>query len=75
MKGIPDGKRTADGVLKGLGATVVGDFQKTIAGVTEPGLAETTKAARRGRGNASTKPLLDTRYMFNTMTFEIEGGK
>lgn len=73
---VTSGKLSEQGMGDLIGAMVVGDVQRTISKITEPELAESTKAARRRRGNSSIKPLLDQRIMFNTMTYNtLKKGK
>lgn len=66
------GKMTADQLENFLGATIVGDIQKTISAMTTPELAESTKYARKHRSdspNTSEKVLVDRRIAFNTLTY------
>lgn len=58
--------------LTGLGAVVQGDIQEKIASITTPPLLPDTLAARKRRGNNSEKPLVDTRYLFNTLTYVVD---
>ena len=73
-------------VLELLGSNAVGDIKRTISKIYYPALAERTVLARiernkrlsskKGRlseknlGNV-TKPLIDTKTMFNTITHEV----
>jgi len=70
---VLQGKMTTDQLAEGLGMMAVGDIQRTISQITDPPLSERTLADRRARGNSNTKPLVDTRVAFNTLTFTIEG--
>lgn len=69
-------KRATDGgmALEALGAVVAGDFREAIINVNEPPLAPATLHARRRRGNASTKPLSDTRVLMQTLTHHVSRG-
>lgn len=60
-----------------VGSAAVGDIQKAIAALVAPPLKKATLAARRNRPspNNNPKPLVDTRYMYNTLTYVSEGGK
>ena len=72
VRGIPSGKRTAFDCMELLGLQAAGDVRATIAGITAPPLAPPTLAARRSRGNGSTKPLVDTRVLLPTLTHVTE---
>lgn len=50
-------------VLDSVGLAMAGDIVQAIADVQNPALSDRTLAARRSRGNGSTKPLNDTGYM------------
>lgn len=67
------GKMEPTQLAEALGMQAVGDIQKTISQITDPPLSSSTIAARRKRGNSNTKPLVDTRVAFNTLTFTVEG--
>lgn len=58
-----------------LGGLASGDMQKAISQLRSPPLAEATLYARQHRHapppNSSTKPLVDTRVMMQTLTFEV----
>ena len=80
------GKMTIEEVLSLIGSDAVGDIKKTITQIYSPALEESTVLARiarnaglskrKGRltekaiGNV-TKPLIDTKHMLNTLTFEL----
>lgn len=70
-RGIAQGKRTSADVFELLGAQAAGDVRAKIASITEPELKKSTLAARRQRGNSSTKPLVDERIMINTLTHQV----
>lgn len=72
VRGIPKGTRTAYQCMEVLGLQAEGDIRKSIAQLTAPALAASTIAGRKGRGNGSTKPLVDTRYLINTLTSVTE---
>lgn len=57
------GKTTAFDVLNAVGFQAANDMKAKIATIYTPPLAESTLAARRRRGNTSTKPLNDTGTM------------
>lgn len=50
-------------VLDSVGLAMAGDIKQAIADVKTPPLSAGTLAARRKRGNGSSKPLNDTGYM------------
>ncbi|NIG77849.1 hypothetical protein F3J34_30245 [Klebsiella sp. Ap-873] len=60
-----------DQVLEVVGAQIKGDVQESIATLMEPALLESTIAARRARGNDSTKPLVDTKTMIGDVNYEV----
>lgn len=60
-------------VLEVMGGQIAGDMREAISELTSPGLAKPTIKARQRRGNGSTKPLVDTRYMINTLTHIVRG--
>lgn len=66
------GALTAEGALEMLGLQAEGDVRKTISQITEPQLGKRTLKARKRRSNASEKPLVDTRYMINTLTSVVD---
>lgn len=59
---------SGEAVLEVMGGVIAGDFREAISEVQSPPLAKATLAARKRRGNGSTKPLVDTRIMINTLT-------
>lgn len=60
-------------VLEIMGGKIAGDMREAISELTSPGLAESTIKARQRKGNGSTKPLVDTRVMINTLTHIVRG--
>lgn len=60
-----------DQVLEVVGAQIQGDVQESIATLMEPALKDATIAARRSRGNHSTKPLVDTKVMIGDVSYEV----
>lgn len=73
-KAVIDGKMPADGALQGLAQKAEGDIRRAISKVSTPPLSERTIAARARRhskGKASTKPLVDTGILLNTLTSQV----
>lgn len=66
------GTQTVDQGLNQLGMVVVGDIKKNITELMTPELKDPTLAARRRRGNTSTKPLVDTGFMLQEVTHVVE---
>ena len=62
---------SGEAVLEVMGGVIAGDFREAISEVQSPPLAKATLAARKRRGNGSTKPLVDTRIMMNTLTHVV----
>lgn len=64
-------------VMEGLTSYMAGQWRKTIATITTPPLAdETVEARKRARANKKKlgnldKPLVDTRYMIDTLNHEV----
>lgn len=58
-------------ILEVVGAQIRGDVQESIATLMEPPIRKSTIAARRARGNASTKPLVDTKVMIGDVNYEV----
>ena len=61
----------ADKLLNQIGRKITGDVVKSISTLLEPPLSAQTLAARRERGNKSTKPLVDTKVMIRGITYEV----
>lgn len=72
VRGIPKGTRTAFQCMDLLGLQAAGDVRKAISEITTPALKQSTLAARKRRGNSSTKPLVDTRVLLPTLTHVTE---
>ncbi|EPV5843372.1 hypothetical protein ACV7K9_002710 [Escherichia coli] len=60
-----------DQVLEVVGAQIQSDVQESIAQLMTPPLAASTIAARKSRGNNSTKPLVDTKVMIGDVNYEV----
>lgn len=58
-------------VLEVVGAQIQGDVQESIAQLMTPPLAASTIAARKSKGNNSTKPLVDTKVMIGDVNYEV----
>lgn len=58
-------------VLEVVGAQIRGDVQASIATLMDPPLAPATIAARKRKGNNSTKPLVDTKVMIGDVNYEV----
>lgn len=71
VRGVAEGRRSAEQVMELLGSQVAGDIRAKIASISEPPLKESTLAARRRAGNSSAKPLVDERIMINTLTHQV----
>lgn len=65
-KGIP-----AEQVLASVGEVIVGDIVQSISTLMDPPLRQSTIAARKRRGNDSTKPLVDTKVMIRDVHYEV----
>jgi len=74
-KSALSGKTTIGNVLEAICLRAVGDIQKTISEIQTPPLKPATIAARarkRASGQASAKPLIDTRLMFDSVQSVVE---
>lgn len=60
-----------DQVLEVVGAQIQGDVQESIAQLMAPPLAASTIAARKSKGNNSTKPIVDTKVMIGDVNYEV----
>lgn len=60
-----------DQVLEVVGAQIQGDVKESIAQLMTPPLAASTIAARKSKGNNSTKPLVDTKVMIGDVNYEV----
>lgn len=73
-KAVVNGTMAPDAVLQGLAQKAEGDVRRAISKVSTPPLSERTIAARARRhskGKASTKPLVDTGLLLNTLTSQV----
>lgn len=77
-KRVAEGTMTPSQVMDAVGLAAAGEVAKTIAGIKEPPLQESTIEARKHRyadkkttGNLS-KPLVDTAVMVNSITSVTE---
>jgi len=75
MKLVHKGRATQEGVLNELGKTIIRDIKQAIMNVVYPPLKEETLKNRRRKGNYSDKPLIDTKRMFDSLTFKVEEKK
>ena len=66
QQGIP-----IESVLAVVGEAAVGDVVQSIATLMEPPLSPATIAARKSRGNESTKPLVDKKVMIRDVHYEV----
>lgn len=66
QKGVP-----LDDVLAVVGERAVGDVIQSIATLMDPPLSPATIASRKSKGNASTKPLVDTKVMIRDVHYEV----
>jgi len=75
VKDIIDGKRSIDGrtLLAEVGGMLAEQVREAIDNNTPPPLADSTLAARRSRGNDSTRTLVDTGAMRASITTEAKG--
>lgn len=73
MQTLANGK-TVKQVLTILASTVEGGIAKSITKVTDPPLKQSTIDRRfhSKKGSVSTKPLVDTRLMFDSVTSVVE---
>jgi len=85
LNAVLAGQSKVPDVLDLLGVTMREDIRHSIAQVYEPVLQPATIEARLERGTHSgrltknqalgiTKPLIDTSHMYDTVSFEIDGG-
>lgn len=66
QKGVP-----LDDALAVVGERAVGDVVQSIATLMDPPLSPETIASRKSKGNASTKPLVDTKVMIRDVHYEV----
>ena len=74
--GVIDSKRTITGetLLREVGGMLAEQVVEAIDNNTPPPLAASTLAARRSRGNDSTRTLVDTGAMRASITVEAKAG-
>ncbi|WP_440863086.1 hypothetical protein [Symbiopectobacterium purcellii] len=60
-----------DQALEVVGVQIQGDVQASIATLMEPALSPATIAARKMKGNDSSKPLVDTKVMIGDVNYEV----
>lgn len=58
-------------VLAVVGEGAAGDIVQSIATLMDPPIKQSTIAARKRRGNDSTKPLVDTKVMIRDVHYEV----
>lgn len=71
---VAAGQAPPEAVMEGLTMKAEGLIRRNIASVSTPPLSERTIAARARRhskGKASSKPLVDTGYLLNTLTSQV----
>lgn len=71
---VIEGNLTTEQALGQLGEFAKGDIQQSIRAVDSPPLSERTLAARarkNSKGKASTKPLVDTGLMIQSVDHEV----
>lgn len=74
-KQVVEGNLTVAQMLDAFGASAVGDIQEAITAVTEPALKDSTIRARKSRrrsAGVSTKPLIDTGLMLQSVSRKVE---
>ena len=66
------GDTTADAALEGIGGMAAGQVAEAIARITSPALKEATIRARtNASGGTSSKPLVDTGQMLQSVTHKV----
>lgn len=76
MRTVFEGKRTAKDVLEVVGMVAAGNIGETIASVTTPALKQSTLDARQARKKTpgvSSKPLVDTGLMIQSVSSKVTG--
>lgn len=72
LEGVIEGKKSVEQSLSQLGAIVKGDIQTSISQVQSPPLSPRTIKARANKsGKSSTKPLVDTGLMIQSVDYEV----
>lgn len=76
IKDVIEGKRSATGetIMAEVGSMLAEQVREAIDNNTPPPLAPSTLAARRSRGNDSTRTLVDTGAMRESITTETKAG-
>ena len=76
VQAVMDGKAGLDGedILQRVGDDLAEDVQQEINSNVPPPLAPSTLAARRRRGNASDRTLVDTGEMMKSIRCEAKSG-
>lgn len=69
-----DGTLPAAEVPERMAITLAANIRERIESNTPPELAESTKAARRRRGNTSTQTLVDSGDMLGAIEHKVTGG-
>ncbi|MEX9215661.1 hypothetical protein AB7X03_17390 [Providencia rettgeri] len=73
LDGLRSGHPLPD-TLEIVGDTVAADVRQSINDLWDPPLSQLTLSLRRVRGNNSNKPLLDTRWMYDNVTYSVSNG-
>ena len=71
-KNLHKGRIREEDILNELGDRIVADIRGAIMDVHFPPLKEQTLKTRRGKGNYSDKPLIDTKRLFDTLDKKVE---
>lgn len=72
---VIDGRSaTGESILSAVAADLAEEVRNTIDSNVQPPLAPSTLAARRRRGNASNRTLVDTGEMLRAITYEAKQG-
>lgn len=61
-------------VLEQIGALAASDVYTSITQLVDPPISARTARERKERGNMSVKPLIDTKVMINSISYEITDG-
>lgn len=69
-RGIAAGYPVAQ-VLEQVGALAASDVYTSITQLMDPPISMRTIRERQERGNMSTKPLIDTKIMINSISYEV----
>lgn len=75
-KRVLSGKMEVDQMLGQVGMQAAGEVSESIAAVSTPALKPSTiaaRAAKRATPGASTKPLVDTGLMIQSVSHKVEG--